>query len=156
MLPLFAQELPTSCVAACARMVLAGLGYPLPEAHIRKRCGHTLTGMRLNQIAAGLRDLPVSVEYRIDWNLDDLAHSIQRQACPIVGIDLRPVEGVFAFHAVVVINIATDQFVVHDPLYNGAPRLIGQLAFEAAWDWAHSVLHPARLFLAANCANSAN
>ncbi len=35
MLPLFPQELPTSCVAACVRMVLTSLGHRLSETDIR-------------------------------------------------------------------------------------------------------------------------
>lgn len=70
------------------------------------------------------------------WGLDDLMHAGQRHAYPIAGIDLCPVEGIFAFHAVVVINITTDQVVVHDPLYEAGPRSIGQLTFKAAWNAA--------------------
>ncbi|MGH9855121.1 MAG: cysteine peptidase family C39 domain-containing protein [Blastocatellia bacterium] len=66
MLPLFAQELSTSCVAACLRMILAALGFSLTESEIRSRCGHSDLGMRLNQVAQGLDDLPVKVEYHCD------------------------------------------------------------------------------------------
>ena len=76
MLPLFAQDLPTSCVAACVRMVLTGLGHPITEADIRKRCRHTSLGMQLNQIADGLRDIEVSVQYQIEWDVDALAHAV--------------------------------------------------------------------------------
>lgn len=62
--------------------------------------------------------------------------SIQRHAWPIVGIDLRPIEGIFAFHVVVVVGITSDQIMVHDPLYPAGPRSIGQLAFKAAWNAA--------------------
>lgn len=66
MLPLFRQELPTSCVAACVRMVLAGLGHSFSEAEIRHRCGYEAAGMQLGKIANGLKDVPVIVEYQID------------------------------------------------------------------------------------------
>src|SRR2546425_10994099 len=62
-LPLFAQELTTSCIAACVRMVLTDLGLSLAEAEIRHRCGHSKVGMRLNEVAGGLKDLPVAVGY---------------------------------------------------------------------------------------------
>lgn len=68
MLPLFSQELPTSCVAACVRMVLTGLGHPLTEEDIRHRCGHLTLGMRLNQVTKGLSDLPVAVAYELEWS----------------------------------------------------------------------------------------
>ena len=67
MLPLFPQELPTSCVAACVRMVLTSLGHRLNETDIRHRCGHTALGMRLNQVASGLEDLPIDVQHQLDW-----------------------------------------------------------------------------------------
>ncbi len=136
MLPLFPQELPTSCVAACVRMVLTSLGHRLNETDIRHRCGHTALGMRLNQVASGLEDLPIDVQHQLDWGLDDLADAVHADAFPIVGIDLRPVDGTFAFHAVVIVNISTDQVVVHDPLHDEGPRPIGISAFEAAWSAA--------------------
>lgn len=117
-------------------MVLSGLGHSLSETDIRKRCGHTQLGMQLNQIANGLRDIPVSVEYQIERDLDDVVEAVQRHDWPIVGIDLRPIEGIFAFHAVVVASITGDRVIVHDPLYQAGPRSIGQLAFKAAWNAA--------------------
>lgn len=136
LVPLFSQELPTSCAAACVRMVLASLGHELTEAHIRHLCGHTSAGMLLNQIAYGLRNLSVAVEYRVDWDLEGLIEAVERGASPIVGIDLRPIEGIFAFHAVVISDIASDQVVVHDPRYQEGPRSIGLATFEAAWSSA--------------------
>ena len=136
MLPLFPQELPTSCVSACVRMVLTGLGHRLTETDIRHRCAHTAVGMRLNQVASGVEDLPVNVQHQLDCGLDDLDDAVRAGVFPIVGIDLRPVDGIFAFHAVVVVNISTDQVVVHDPLHDEGPRSIGISVFEAAWSAA--------------------
>ncbi|HXG68814.1 MAG TPA: cysteine peptidase family C39 domain-containing protein [Blastocatellia bacterium] len=132
-LPLFRQELETSCMAACVRMVLAALGHALDEHEIRVRCGHTKSGMRLNGVAGGLADLPVAVEHHVDWSLDDLREAVRNSAFPIVGVDLRPIEGLFAFHAVVIADIAGDQVIVHDPLHEQGPRAIGLRAFELAW-----------------------
>lgn len=136
MLPLFPQELSTSCVAACVRMALAALGLTLPEAEIRSRCGHTSLGMRLNQVAAGLSDLPLAVEYHTDWSLDDLDDAVCQSVFPIVGVDLRYVEGLFAFHAVVVANLTSRQLTVHDPQHAHRPRRISRQAFEEAWESA--------------------
>lgn len=136
MLPLFAQELSTSCVAACVRMALAALGFSLTESEIRSRCGHSGLGMRLNQVATGLADLPVEVEYHTDWNTDDLNEALRRSIFPIVGIDLRHVEGLFAFHAVIVANVTGEQMIVHDPLNAQSPRNISLRAFDEAWESA--------------------
>ena len=130
MLPFYQQELSTSCVAACVRMAL---GYDFSEPEIRSRCGHTKAGMRLNQIKSCLADLPLTVEYHIDWNPDDLKNAIRKSIFPIAGIDLRPIEGQFAFHAVVVSKISRDYIVVLDPLYKKGNRKIGMAAFEAGW-----------------------
>lgn len=136
MLPLYAQELSTSCVAASVRMVLAALGYALPEAEIRSRCGHAGLGMRLNQVAPGLADLPINAEYHTDWNIDDLAAAVRQSVFPIVGIDLRFVEGLFAFHALVIANVMSDQIIVHDPRHAASPRTISLRTFEEAWERA--------------------
>jgi uncharacterized protein YvpB len=65
-----------------------------------------------------------------------MAEAVRAGAFPIAGIDLRPIDGIFAFHAVVVVNTSTDQVVVHDPLHDGGPRSIGISAFETAWSAA--------------------
>jgi len=135
-LPLIAQEQATGCVAACVRMVLAALGFSLSESEIRSRCDHSSLGMRLNQVAAGLTDLPVVVEYNTDWSIDDLADATRQSIFPIVGIDLRYIEGLFAFHAVVVAHVTREQIVVHDPLHVQNPRPIGLPAFAEAWESA--------------------
>lgn len=42
-----AQELQSSCVAACVRMTLGVLGLQLAEAVVRNIIGHTRLGMSL-------------------------------------------------------------------------------------------------------------
>lgn len=117
-------------------MVLAALGHYLSEAEIRSRCGYSRLGMRLNQVAAGLLDLPVAAEYHTDWNLGDLAEASRQSVFPIVGVDLRYVDGLFAFHAVVVAQVTGQQMTVHDPRFTLGPSSISRSAFEAAWESA--------------------
>ncbi|MGH9751553.1 MAG: cysteine peptidase family C39 domain-containing protein [Blastocatellia bacterium] len=136
MLPLFAQELSTSCVAACLRMALAALGFSITEAEIRSRCGHSGLGMRLNQVAQGLADLPIKVECHTDWSIDDLTDAVRRSVFPIVGIDLRFVDGLFAFHAVVIADVMSGHVVAHDPRNSQSPRSISLQTFEDAWESA--------------------
>ena len=136
MLPLLAQELSTSCVAACLRMALAALGFSITESEIRSRCGHSNLGMRLNQVVQGLADLPIEVEYHTDLSIDDLADAVRRSVFPIVGIDLRFVEGLFAFHAVVIADVMSGHVVVHDPRDSQSPRSISLQTFEEAWESA--------------------
>ena len=47
MLVWYAQELQSSCVAACVRMVLGGLGAQVAEAPVRCLIGHTRLGVSL-------------------------------------------------------------------------------------------------------------
>lgn len=117
-------------------MVLAGLGHPLTESQIRFRCQHTSVGMRLNQIDNGLRDLPVIVEHRSDWGVDDLSDLVRVRAYPIVAVDLRPIDGVFAFHAMVVVGVGHDRLLVHDPRHQSGSSSIGLSGFEAGWSGA--------------------
>lgn len=86
--------------------------------------------MRLNQVAAGLTDLPVAVEYHTDWGIDDLSDAARQSLFPIVGVDLRYIEGV------VIARVANELIVVHDPLYAQSPREIGLQAFAEAWEGA--------------------
>ncbi len=136
MLPLYSQELSTSCVAACVRMVLAALGFAFSEAEIRARCGYSGLGMRLNQVAQGLVDLPVKAEYHTDWNLDDLTAVVRQSVLPIVGVDLRFVDGLFAFHALVIADVTSEQVLVHDPRHGVSPQIISLPTFEEAWESA--------------------
>jgi ABC-type bacteriocin/lantibiotic exporter with double-glycine peptidase domain len=132
-------------------MVLAHLGISLTEAEIRRRCGHTAAGMLLNEIANGLRDLPVAVAYETGCGTDDLIDAIHGGLNPIVGIDLRPVDGIFAFHAVVVAGITARQVSVYDPQYPRGPRSIGLNTFELAWYGADGelvIIGPEPLILA--------
>ncbi len=136
MLPLYSQELSTSCVAACVRMVLAALGFAFSEAEIRTRCGHSGLGMRLNQVAPGLANLPIKIEYHTDWNIDDLTAAVRQSVFLIGGIDLRFIEGLFAFHALVVADVRSDQVLVHDPRHAVSPQTISLRTFEDAWESA--------------------
>ena len=89
--------------------------------------------MQLGKIASGLKDLPVNVEYQIDWGLDDLIDLVRGGVFPIVALDLRPVEGRDAYHAAVVVDVTSDQMVVHDPLQEKGPRTISRSTFDVAW-----------------------
>jgi len=48
MLVWYAQEQQSSCVAACVRMVLGGLGVQIAEAQVRRLIGHTHLGASLS------------------------------------------------------------------------------------------------------------
>src|SRR5256885_16984341 len=86
MLTWFAQEQPTSCVAACVRMILTGFGAVWTEAQIRTifrrpRLGITLTAAHARLVPAGAR-----AALHEDWSPDDLRERIRRGHYPIVGV----------------------------------------------------------------------
>lgn len=137
-LPLFSQELPTSCIPACVRMVLAYLGFVMAESEIRARCGFSRLGINLKQVMQGFQDLPVLIEHYTDWSIDDISDAIRDSVYPIVGVDLRIIEGIYGFHAVVLSKVTATQVVVHDPLVEQQPRKISLAVFEASWKSAGS------------------
>jgi ABC-type bacteriocin/lantibiotic exporter with double-glycine peptidase domain len=72
MLNWYAQEQPTSCVAACVRMVLTGFGVVWTEGQVRTifgrpRLGITLTAAQAHLVHAGARAV-----LHEDWSLDGL------------------------------------------------------------------------------------
>lgn len=99
MLPVYQQELPASCVATCVRMVLAAHKIHLGEEDIRSRCRQTVSGLRLRDVPHGLAGLAVKATVHDDWGLDDLRDELRQANYPIVGIELRPIDGRFAHHA---------------------------------------------------------
>jgi len=136
MLPVYEQEQPASCVAACVRMVLAGFGLLLTEEEIRTRCGQTVIGLCLTDVTDGLSDLPVTATVHNEWGLDDLRDEIRQFHYPIVGIDLRSIDGRFAYHAVVVGTVESNHVTVYDPQHGQGVRKLNPTTFMAAWSGA--------------------
>ena len=68
MLPLFPQELPTSCVSACVRMVLTGLGHRLSETDIRHSTDQVVVHDPLHD--EGPRSIGISV-FEAAWSAAD-------------------------------------------------------------------------------------
>src|SRR5574341_2468110 len=115
MLPIYEQEQPASCVPACVRMVFAAHSLQLIEEEIRTRCRQTLIGLTLADVPKGISNLPLVATMHNDWSIDDLRDETRQSNYPIVGIDLRPIDGRFAYHAVVIAKIDSNKITVHDP-----------------------------------------
>lgn len=137
MLPIYQQEQPASCVSACVRMVLTALGRTITEEDIRKRCGQSALGLSLTEVPKGLSDLPVITTVHTDWGLDDLRDEIRQLNYPIVGIDLRPIDGRFAYHAVVIAKVESNKITVHNPEPGQGVRELNPAIFMAAWKGAN-------------------
>lgn len=137
MLPIYQQEQPASCVAACVRMVLAALGHTLAEEKIRQSCGQTALGLSLIDVPKGLANLPVIATVHTDWGLDDLRDETRQSNYPIVGIDLQSIDGRFAYHAVVVVKVESNKIVVHNPDPGQGVQELNVTTFMAAWKGAN-------------------
>lgn len=137
MLPIYEQEQPASCVAACVRMVLAASGLQFTEEEIRTRCRQTVVGLSLTDVPKGISNLPIVATVHDDWSIDDLRDETRQSNYPIVGIDLRPIDGRFAYHAVVVVNLESNKVIVHDPEPGRGVRELNPATFIAAWKGAN-------------------
>ena len=136
MLTWFAQELGSSCVAACVRMVLAGLEDSRDEAQVRQLIGYTRLGVSLVAAQARLAEAGAITEWHDDWNLDDLRDALRAGHFPIVGVERHLLGYPRAFHAIVIVSITSTTIDVLDPLDGPAPQSYGIVAFSQAWELA--------------------
>ena len=127
------QEHPSSCVAACVRMVLASLGQAWTEAQVRQVIGHSRLGVALIGAHAGLVQAGATAEFHDDWNLADLRDSLRRHQYPIVGVERHLLGYQPASHAVVLVTVGSDAVEALDPLVGPEPQRYGASSFELAW-----------------------
>jgi len=73
-----AQEHPSSCVAACLRMVLTSFGQHHAESAIRRLLGKPRFGITLTQAAKRLLAVGAVTQWHVDWGLDDVCHGRMR------------------------------------------------------------------------------
>src|SRR5262245_2164269 len=95
------QELISSCVAACVRMVLNELGDSCDESQVRQLIGHTRSGVSLVAAQARLAGAGAAVRWHADWNLTDLRDALRAGHYPIVGVERHLLGYQRAFHAVI-------------------------------------------------------
>jgi len=90
MLTWYAQELPSSCVAACVRMVFGALGQHVAELLMRRLLGHTALGISLAVAHTRLTQADADAAWHDTWNLDDLRDAVRCGSYPIVGVERQP------------------------------------------------------------------
>ncbi|HXG68964.1 MAG TPA: hypothetical protein VNO70_27945 [Blastocatellia bacterium] len=112
----YAQEHPTSCVAACVRMVLSDLGEDWTEGHVRGILGRPRLGITLKSARERLVHAGVRAFLHEDWSLYDLRDALSQGMYPIVGVERHPLGYAPASHAIVVVRIASKQIRALDPL----------------------------------------
>jgi ABC-type bacteriocin/lantibiotic exporter with double-glycine peptidase domain len=136
MLTWYAQEQPTSCVAACVRMVLTGFGVTWPEGQVRSIFGRPRLGITLTAAHARLAHAGAQVTLHEDWSLDDLREALQRGHYPIVGVERYLLGHPPASHAIVVVQITSRAVQVLDPIEGPQPQRYGRAVFVLAWEMA--------------------
>ncbi len=136
MLVWYAQELQSSCVAACVRMVLGGLGTQIAESQVRRLVGHSRLGTSLTLAQMQLSKAGITVRMHTDWSLDDLRDALRAGYHPIVGVERHLLGYSRAFHAVVLVEITSATVTALDPLDGPEPRRYEVPAFVSAWDMA--------------------
>ena len=128
-----AQEQPTSCVAACLRMVLTGFEAEWTEAQLRTLLGQPLLGITFTAAHARLVQAGARAHLHADWSLDDLRAAVRRRHAPIVGVERHLLGYPPASHAIVVVRITSRGVQAFDPLDGPQPQHYGREAFTLAW-----------------------
>jgi ABC-type bacteriocin/lantibiotic exporter with double-glycine peptidase domain len=130
-LPFYRQETPDSCVPACLRMVLAGLGVDRAEPLLRQMCDCTMLGTDALNAVDAARQLGFPLAHKENLTIEQLTNVLQSGCFPIVYVNLLPIDAEAGIHAMVVIA-ADDQYVrVYDPLVG--ERQLEKMMFDAAW-----------------------
>jgi hypothetical protein len=136
MLTWYAQEQPTSCVAACVRIVLTGFGVVWTEGQVRSILGHPRLGITLTAAHVRLVHAGACVVLHEDWGFDDLREALRRGRYPIVGVERHLLGHTPASHAIVVVQITSRTVHGLDPVEGPQPQRYGREAFVLAWQMA--------------------
>ena len=129
----FEQETPTSCVAACVRMVLNGFGQEYFESELREILGNPILGLTLLTAQRKLLEIGAQVEIDNELNLDDLRDLTRQNIFPIVGVERHILGFLSASHSVVVAEVTSQNVSILDPLENKNRQIFQRNTFEIAW-----------------------
>lgn len=129
----FAQENENTCVAACVRMVLEGLGHPFTEKEILKVLGRPRLGITLKQAQLLLSNAGITAEIDADLNLEDIRDYTRKNIFPIVGVERHVLGYLPASHAVVTSKVTSQSVEIFDPYESEYPKVFSLGTFESAW-----------------------
>jgi ABC-type bacteriocin/lantibiotic exporter with double-glycine peptidase domain len=133
MLTWFAQELSSSCVSACVRIVLTAFGVTASEEQVRQLLRHDKLGLSLAAAQAQLAQAGTAAFFHDDWSLADLRDALRRGYYPIVGVERHLLGYPPASHAVVLTGLSSKGVEILDPMNGPQVRTFGLPAFEQAW-----------------------
>lgn len=131
------QHADDYCLPACAQMALAYLGVSRSQAALARalRLRRGLGALAPNITA--LRSRRIDVSYHIHGTWDDFRAWLQRDV-PVIAFvqagELPHWRGRQAQHAVLVVGIAGDAVLLHDPALAEGPSHIPVGDFVLAWD----------------------
>ena len=130
--PHYKQEFHYSCVAACARMVLAHYGVQQTEEQVRITLGTKPSGTVLRNVGC-LRTLHFEVSLQ-ESNFFQLSDAIAQNVPVVTFLETGPLEHwpIDVAHALVVVGIDSAAVHVNDP-FLGTPLSIPVAQFELAW-----------------------
>lgn len=133
------QEVDAGCLAACAQMVLAGLGVTVSQAELNQLFELTPLGVPLSRLTR-IDSYGVRVTIHRNGTLEDLIQAVDQNIPPIVFI--RTAQLTYwqedAQHALVVRGYDGSYLLLNDPAFPDAPKKILAEELMLAWDEFHN------------------
>ena len=131
--PHYKQEFNYSCIAACARMVLAHYGQTVDESELRQLLDTQPTGTR----ARNLESL-ASLGFKLLLEPSSLAHlieALEAGLAPIVFLDTGHLDywDVDCAHVTVLVGLDEEAVYLNDPFFESAPQRTSLSGFLSAW-----------------------
>lgn len=117
-LPLFKQEQDFTCVLACIRIVLHGLGVELPETKIAEVCNATPFGLDQFEAYDGIMTLGFRATVRENAGFDEVVKLLRKQQPVIAFVSVKYLpyaKDQKGTHAVVVSGFGEDNITFVDP-----------------------------------------
>ena len=118
-------------------MVLGSFGVDISESELRTRCDCTPYGTDALMAVDAVRALEFVKTAKYTLSLAELRTVVTDGHYPIVFVDLNPIDGLDAIHAMVVVEVSEQEIVVLDPLQG--ERRFPVYVFTAAWARRHNL-----------------
>jgi ABC-type bacteriocin/lantibiotic exporter with double-glycine peptidase domain len=118
-------------------MVLGSFGVDISESELRTRCDCTPYGTDALMAVDAVRALEFVKTAKYTLSLAGLRTVVTDGHYPIVFVDLNPIDGLDAIHAMVVVEVSEQEIVVLDPLQG--ERRFPVYVFTAAWARRHNL-----------------
>ena len=116
-------------------MVLGSFGVDISERALRTRCDCTPYGTDALMAVDAARALGFVKTAKYTLSLEELKTAVRDGHYPIAFVDLNPIDGLDAIHAMVVVEVSEQEVVVLDPLQG--ERRFPVYVFTAAWARRH-------------------